>query len=187
MDTTELEYASFWIRLWVSVIDSFLMCLTIYPVLTTVYGFDFWQSRNFVQGPIDFLLSWLAPAAAIVLFWLYRQATPGKIAIGARIVDANTGGKPSTRQLLMRYVGYYVSCIPLFLGMLWVAFDPRKQGWHDKMAGTVVVRNKKGTTRAVQFEGSLIQYVPGKYLIPWNSSTIRPTMQHDAHQYRHRT
>ncbi|MBC7620480.1 MAG: RDD family protein, partial [Candidatus Saccharibacteria bacterium] len=131
--------------------DSFLVCLIIYPVLTAVYGFAYWDSSSFVQGPVDFLLSWVAPAAAIVLFWIYRQATPGKIAIGAHIVDAMTGGKPSTRQLLIRYVGYYVSTIPLFLGMIWVAFDPRKQGWHDKMAGTVVVRKKAGAPRAVQF------------------------------------
>jgi len=36
-----------------------------------------------------------------------------------------------------------VSMIPLFLGMIWVAFDARKQGWHDKLAGTVVVRNRR--------------------------------------------
>lgn len=154
MDTTELEYAGFWIRVWASVIDSLLVCLFIYPVLTAVYGSAYWDSSSFVQGPVDFLLSWVAPAAAIVLFWIYRQATPGKIAIGAHIVDATTGGKPSTRQLLIRYVGYYVSTIPLFLGMIWVAFDPRKQGWHDKMAGTVVVRKKAGTARAVQFGGN---------------------------------
>jgi len=72
----------------------------------------------------------------------YRQATPGKMAIGARVVDATTGQAPSTRQLVIRYLGYYVSTIPLMLGLIWVAFDPRKQGWHDKLAGTVVVRSK---------------------------------------------
>ena len=151
MDTTELEYAGFWIRVWASVIDSFLVILFIYPVLTAVYGFAYWESSSFVQGPIDFLLSWVAPAVAVVLFWVYRQATPGKIAVGAQIVDAKTGGKPSTQQLLIRYVGYYVSTVPLLLGLIWVAFDPRKQGWHDKIAGTVVVRKKAGTTQAVKF------------------------------------
>jgi uncharacterized RDD family membrane protein YckC len=77
---------------------------------------------------------------------MYRQATPGKMAIGARVVDATTGGAPSTRQLVIRYLGYYVSTIPLLLGLIWVAFDPRKQGWHDKLAGTVVVRPKPRVT-----------------------------------------
>ena len=63
--------------------------------------------------------------------------------ISAQIVDAASGGKPSTRQLVVRYLGYYVSIIPLFMGLFWVAFDRRKQGWHDKLAGTVVVRSKK--------------------------------------------
>jgi uncharacterized RDD family membrane protein YckC len=34
--------------------------------------------------------------------------------------------------------------LPLFIGILWVAFDSRKQGWHDKIAGTVVVRTRRG-------------------------------------------
>ena len=85
----------------------------------------------------------LLPAVAVVLFWVYRQATPGKIAVGARIVDARTGDKPGTGQLVGRYLAYYVSIIPFMLGILWVAFDPRKQGWHDKLAGTVVVRTRR--------------------------------------------
>jgi len=87
----------------------------------------------------------------VVVFWINRQATPGKIAIDARIVDADTGGKPSTKQLLIRYVGYYVSTLPLFLGFFWVGFDPRKQGWHDKMANTVVVRDKHRGPEPVRF------------------------------------
>jgi uncharacterized RDD family membrane protein YckC len=79
----------------------------------------------------------------VVLFWMYRQATPGKMAIGARIVNARTGERPSTGQLIGRYFAYYVSILPLMLGFVWVAFDPRKQGFHDKLANTVVVRVQK--------------------------------------------
>jgi uncharacterized RDD family membrane protein YckC len=62
---------------------------------------------------------------------------------GLAIVDAQTGGKPSTAQLIVRYLGYYVASIPLLLGIIWVGFDKRKQGWHDKMAGTVVIRRRR--------------------------------------------
>lgn len=86
-----------------------------------------------------------------MLFWVYRQATPGKMVISARIVDARTGGKPGTGQLIGRYLGYYVSIIPLLLGLVWVAFDARKQGWHDKLAGTVVVRPRVRGPQAVKF------------------------------------
>jgi len=42
--------------------------------------------------------------------------------------------------LLLRYLGYYLSMLPLFLGFIWVGIDRRKQGFHDKIAGTVVIR-----------------------------------------------
>ncbi len=41
----------------------------------------------------------------------------------------------------VKYLGYYLSAIPLLLGFVWVAFDKRKQGFHDKLAGTFVVRD----------------------------------------------
>ncbi len=151
MDATDIEYAGFWLRVWASLIDTALLCALILPLLTAIYGRAYWDSARFIQGPADFLLSWIAPAVAVVLFWVARQATPGKMAIGARVVDARTGGKPSTGQLIGRYLGYFVATVPLCLGLLWVAFDPRKQGWHDKLAGTVVVRRKGGTTQPVRF------------------------------------
>jgi len=85
------------------------------------------------------LMNIVFPAVAIILFWVARSATPGKMLIRARIVDARTGGKPTTGQLIGRYLGYYVSTLPLFLGFIWIALDKRKQGWHDKLARTVVV------------------------------------------------
>ena len=59
--------------------------------------------------------------------------------VGAALTwRAATGGPLSVGQSIGRYFGYYVSTIPLLLGLIWVAFDSRKQGWHDKLAGTVV-------------------------------------------------
>ena len=138
-----LEYVGFLSRVGASLIDTVLLLMICWPLLTMTYGWQYWTTSALIQGPVDFLINWVLPGIAIVLFWVYRQATPGKIAIGARIVDARTGARPSTGQLLVRYLGYYVSTIPLGLGLIWVAFDPRKQGWHDKLAGTVVVRAKR--------------------------------------------
>src|SRR5439155_367292 len=68
-----------------------------------------------------------------------ENAPKGKIAIAAKIVDAETGKPPSTARLVVRLLAYIVSALPLCLGFLWIAFDRRKQGWHDKIAGTVVI------------------------------------------------
>ncbi|RPI15656.1 MAG: RDD family protein [Lysobacterales bacterium] len=143
LDTSELEYVGFWPRVGASLIDTVLVAMIAWPVLTAVYGREYWTSDALLHGPVDFLVSWVLPAVAVMVFWVYRQATPGKMAIGARIVDAGSGAAPTGRRLFVRYLGYYVSTLPLLLGFLWVAFDPRKQGWHDKMAGTVVVRPRR--------------------------------------------
>jgi uncharacterized RDD family membrane protein YckC len=140
MNASQPEYVGFWARVGASIIDTILVMVICFPLVTWIYGRDYWSSTALVQGPADFLINWVLPAVAVLLFWIYRQATPGKMAISARIVDAQTGGRPSNGQLVGRYFAYYLSMLPLFLGFIWVAFDPRKQGWHDKLAGTVVVR-----------------------------------------------
>lgn len=142
MNEPQLEYVGFWARVGASIIDTILMLVIVAPLLTWIYGAEYWVTERYIVGPADVLLNWVLPAIAVILFWIYRQATPGKMAIHARIVDAKTGGKPSTGQLIGRYLGYYVSVIPLMLGIIWVGIDKRKQGWHDKLAGTLVVRAK---------------------------------------------
>ena len=142
MNESQFEYVGFWPRVGASIIDTILMLLVCVPLVTWVYGAEYWVAGELIAGPADFLINWLLPAVAVVLFWIYRQATPGKMLIAARIVDAKTGGKPSTGQLIGRYLAYYLSTIPLLLGFIWVAFDARKQGWHDKLAGTLVVRSR---------------------------------------------
>jgi uncharacterized RDD family membrane protein YckC len=72
-----------------------------------------------------------------------RSATPGKMWLSMTIVDADTLGPLTPKQAIVRYLGYYVSMFGMFLGFVWVAFDRRKQGWHDKMARTVVIRAGK--------------------------------------------
>jgi len=150
MNDSELEYVGFWLRVWAAVIDSILVSIILVPLVRLVYG-DEYESLKLVQGPADLLISLILPAIAIVIFWISRQATPGKIMIGARIVDAKTGGKPTTSQLIVRYLGYYVSTIPLFMCLIAVAFDPRKQGGHDELAGTVVVRPRNRGPQPVKF------------------------------------
>jgi uncharacterized RDD family membrane protein YckC len=143
----ELEYVGFWARVGAALIDSVLLLAIITPLLYWFYGPSYFLEGDAVHGLADVLLNWALPAVAVIVFWVYRQATPGKMVIKARIVDADSAGPPSTGQLVGRYFAYYISIIPLCLGLFWVAFDARKQGWHDKLARTVVVRDRStGTT-----------------------------------------
>lgn len=143
-DASALEYVGFWARVGATLLDTVLLLVVTVPLLAAFYGWEYFeQTDKLVAGPADFLISWVLPAVAVLLFWFWRQATPGKMVIGARVVDAETGRPMTTGQAVGRYLAYFVSAIPLCLGFVWVAFDRRKQGWHDKLAGTVVVRPKK--------------------------------------------
>lgn len=140
---TELEYAGFWIRLWASIIDTVIIMLLTAPILYAVYGADYFVGEGEVgsYGTVDTLVSYVFPAIAIILFWIYRSATPGKMMLGLKIIRVDGGEKLSPGQSIGRYLAYYLSMLPLFLGFIWVAFDDRKQGWHDKLAGTLVIKN----------------------------------------------
>jgi len=70
-----------------------------------------------------------------------RGATVGKKVFGMRVVTADGQNIGFGRSLLRHTVGYFVSGLVFGLGFLWIGFDPHKQGWHDKIAGTYVVRN----------------------------------------------
>jgi uncharacterized RDD family membrane protein YckC len=137
----DLEYAGFWVRVGASLIDTILMMIITLPMLTLIYGKNYWISDAFFFGFWDLMLNYIFPAIAVILFWIYKSATPGKMALRLKVVDAGTGQTVPTGRLVLRYLGYYVSIIPLFLGLIWVGIDKRKQGWHDKIARTVVVRN----------------------------------------------
>lgn len=152
--THELVYVGFWRRVWAAVIDGVLMMVIVVPVLLAAYGDSYFESTAIVRGPLDFLFSWVLPGIGTILFWVYRQATPGKMAIGARIVDAVSGGHPSTGQFVGRYFACYLSAFILCLGVVWVAFDRRKQSWHDKLAGTVVVRKANSGRNIAHFVNS---------------------------------
>jgi len=159
----EVRYAGFWVRFAAFLIDSVLASAIVGPLLWIAYG------RGYFQPYIDFLRSghddllirllaldeamqqpmynstagyviqYLVPAIVIVLFWMARQATPGKIVLKIRIADAATLQAPNARQDIGRYLGYFVSTIVFCLGFLAIAMDKRKQGWHDRLAGTVVI------------------------------------------------
>jgi uncharacterized RDD family membrane protein YckC len=164
-EETQLDYAGFWVRVWASIIDTVLFGLLLMPVFALTMGDAQWSSierdgmhastMSFqsmgMSGGVSVLLNYILPAIVVIIFWTYKSATPGKLLLKIRIVDAKTGGKPSTVQWLIRYIGYYVSAFVFMLGFIWVGFDRRKQGWHDKLASTVVISDK--AKQPVKFQG----------------------------------
>lgn len=95
---------------------------------------NMWLLSQFVQIVIAFI--------SVVYMWVKYSTTPGKYLFGLRIVDAETLNGISLKQAIKRVCFLPISMLCLCVGMIWSSFDKRAQGWHDKVAKTVVVTNK---------------------------------------------
>ena len=133
------HYAGFWIRLAASLIDTVIFIIVLIVPLTILFGVDFSEADASKPGVLVNLLQYVATIVITVWFWVKYLGTPGKMLLKLEVVDADTGQALSTPRAIGRYFGYYISAIPLMLGFIWVAFDRKKQGFHDKLAGTVVI------------------------------------------------
>ena len=131
------EYAGFWIRLGASIIDNLIIMVALVPI-GMLMGWNSMYSSE-VTSTADWL--WQILMAAFCVFcWVKFAGTPGKRLLRLKVLDERTGENVTVGQGIIRYIGYFPAILVLFIGLIWVAFDPKKQGWHDKMAKTVVVR-----------------------------------------------
>ncbi len=73
-------------------------------------------------------------------FWILAGQTPGKWLMGLVVVQTN-GERLKLGRAILRWLGYWLSGI-LFLGFLWIVLDSRRQGFHDKLARTLVVYSR---------------------------------------------
>lgn len=103
------------------------------------------SDSKLMNGGVGALInSYYATAGVMCIFYfIYFHGTTGQT-IGKRILGmkvVRTTGEPmGTGVAFLRWVGYIVSSLFFYLGFLWIALDSRKQGWHDKIAGTFVIR-----------------------------------------------
>jgi len=122
-----VEYMGFWIRLAAVVID-YLMLSAVFVVVA------FLEHEPLIVFTA-LILPWL-------YYWLFiglKGQTIGKMAVGIKVVNV-AGCAPGLGRAALREIpGKIVSTIAIFLGFLWVIWDKRKQGWHDKIASTYVV------------------------------------------------
>ena len=86
-------------------------------------------------------LSTLFEAAYFTYFWSAagKGQTLGSRALGIRVVKTD-GSFLDYPGAFLRYIGFVISCVVFLIGVIWAAFDAQKQGWHDKIAGTYVVK-----------------------------------------------
>ena len=146
----EQEYAGFWVRLGATLIDTVIIMIVLMVPLSFIYGEQYWLGDQYIRGFWDLVLGYVVPVAATIWFWLRYLGTPGKMALKLKIVDAKTGDRLSLGQAIGRYFAYILSILPFGLGFIWIGIDSKKQGWHDKLAGTVVIRTHE--TMPVRFD-----------------------------------
>ena len=140
-------YGGFWIRTRAWVIDILWLLPVVVALGLAMYGTSYFNVTTAAyRGLPDFLMQNGVLAVGILGFWFVRQATPGKFLSHLKIVDAATLGKPRPWQYLVRYFCYapamlwQPAVLLVLLGCFWVMVDRRHQGWHDKLARTVVLR-----------------------------------------------
>ncbi len=129
-----VEYAGFWIRFAAALIDGVVLWIP-----TAIVNAIVTASANPAVGWVFY----------IVVGWLYyalmesspKQATLGKMALGLVVTDLD-GKRISFGRATGRHFAKFISAITLLIGYLMVAWDERKQGLHDKIAGTLVVKTR---------------------------------------------
>ena len=132
------NYAGFWIRVVAYVID-----IVILGVVGSVIDIAFHANPSDPQATgtgIAGLINFAIGIAYFVGFWSAWSATLGQRVLNLRVVDSSTMQPITAGKAVLRYIGLIVAFLVCFIGVIWVAFDARKQGWADKIASTVVVR-----------------------------------------------
>lgn len=151
-EVVAVEYAGFWMRLGAYLIDGIALFFAV-SILDAIVGlftlpFAFWGEVPFVDQmahPLWFfaravwsLIGIVIPAAYFICFWALRGETLGMMALRIRVI--HTDGSPvDWGAAVVRFLGYIICWITAGLLFLWIAFDGRKQGLHDKMADTYMI------------------------------------------------
>jgi uncharacterized RDD family membrane protein YckC len=122
--------ADFWYRLGGFLIDGVILYV-VYVVIGLV----------FQNNVVSRLLISLAVGFAYSVYFIGSSSgqTPGMRVLNIRAVDAATGGRVDYGRAFIRHVVGVVSQVLCYLGYLWMLWDPERQTWHDKAAGTFVV------------------------------------------------
>ena len=126
------EKAGWWTRFFAILID-FIALAIVSGILTSIL----YQGDTTAGSGLQTLIG----VVYYVYFWSSygKGQTLGSRALNIRVVKTD-GSYLDLVGAFLRYVGLIISCIAIFIGVIWAAFDAQKQGWHDKIAGTYVVK-----------------------------------------------
>jgi uncharacterized RDD family membrane protein YckC len=136
-----VAYAGFWIRVVAWFIDAIAI-----GILTSAFAPFVGVPGVVVDGPRVFVNAGANAMGALlglvyfVGMWSWRGQTIGMMPFRLWVARIEDGGRPDVFRAFLRYVGLILSFAVLLLGVIWVALDHQKQGWHDKLAGTLVVQ-----------------------------------------------
>lgn len=143
-DDTQYEYAGFWLRAGASILDNLLIGVVVF-VIAFALGYMGVINPD-ASSTADIVFEIILNVAALVFVvgcWIKYAGTPAKRLLGLKVLDADTGEHLTAGRAILRYIGYIPSTLVLLLGFIWVAFDKKKQGWHDKIANSVVVKESR--------------------------------------------
>jgi uncharacterized RDD family membrane protein YckC len=135
----QVAYGGFWIRFVAYIIDAIILGI-VGAILGAIFGVSMMSGDVQDYNPALNIVS-------LVIAWLYfalfessaRGATPGKMALGLRVVTGD-GQRLSFLNATGRYFAKIISAIILFIGFIMIAFTDRKRGLHDMMANTLVIK-----------------------------------------------
>jgi uncharacterized RDD family membrane protein YckC len=138
------HYAGFWVRFLAILLDAILLGI-VTAALAPVWGpqVTVTNTGTIAAIQVNAQANAISTLLGLVYFtgmWAWRGQTVGMMPFNMQVVGVADGKKIDVFRGLLRYVGFIISIIPIFIGLIWAAFDARKQGWHDKIASTVVIR-----------------------------------------------
>ncbi len=151
----QVVYAGFFRRLAAMLVDTLLLFILLTPLNYFFSGSTTISETATTWGAL--LINDLLPMALIIYFWVRYRGTPGKLLMDCQVVDASTHNNLRPGQALLRYVGYFLSLLPLGLGFLWILWDKKHRGFHDLIAHTVVLRLPEDHYAAIEADKPLEQ------------------------------
>jgi len=138
----KIEHAGFWIRAGAYIVDGVLVNLMFFALAIGLFLLLGGVRNPRTLASVSPMVAWISPFLFFgyyIYFLGKRGYTPGKGFLGLQVIRQDGTGM-SYGDAAIRTFSYIISSIALYLGFFWIGFDRNKQGWHDKIAKTQVIK-----------------------------------------------